>query len=54
VQSDLMAGTFLALMDGISYSSEHQPGTPPRHVMAEAIISVLLDGLRPRGQQTGA
>jgi AcrR family transcriptional regulator len=51
LQPDLMAGAFLALMDGISYSSEHQPGTPPRQVMAEAIISMLLDGLRPRGQE---
>ena len=50
MQSDLMAGAFLALMDGIAYSSDHQPGTPPRLVMAEAIISILLDGLRPRMQ----
>lgn len=48
---DLLAGSFLALMDGVSYSSEHQPGTPPRHVMAEAIISLILDGLRPRDGQ---
>lgn len=50
MQPDLMAGAFLALMDGIAYSSDHQPGTPPRLVMAEAIISILLDGLRPRPQ----
>lgn len=50
MQPDLMAGAFLALMDGIAYSSDHQPDTPPRQVMAEAIISVLLDGLRPRMQ----
>jgi hypothetical protein len=54
MQPDLMAGAFLALMDGISYSSEHQPGTPPRAIMAEGIISMLLDGLRPRGQALGA
>lgn len=48
MQPDLLAGAFLALMDGISYSSEHQPGTPPRQVMAEAVITMLLDGLRPR------
>lgn len=47
---DLLAGSFLALMDGVSYSSEHQPGTPPRHVMAKGIISLMLDGLRPRGE----
>ena len=50
MQPNLMAGAFLALMDGIAYSSEHQPGTPPRQVMAKAIISILLDGLRPRPQ----
>ena len=50
MQPDLLAGAFLALMDGIAYSSEHQPGTPPRQIMAEAIISMLLDGLRPRTQ----
>ncbi len=48
---DLLAGSFLALMDGVSYSSQHQPGTPPRHVMANAIVSLLLDGLRPRDEQ---
>jgi AcrR family transcriptional regulator len=45
---DLLAGSFLALMDGVSYSGQHQPGTPPRFVMVEAIISLILDGLRPR------
>lgn len=48
---ELLAGSFLALMDGVSYSSEHQPGTPPRRVMAEGIISLILDGLRPRDEQ---
>jgi AcrR family transcriptional regulator len=50
IQADLLAGSFLALMDGISYSSQHQPGTPPRQVMADTIISIVLDGLRPRNQ----
>jgi AcrR family transcriptional regulator len=50
---DLLAGSFLALMDGVSYSSEHQPGTPPRHIMAEGIISLVLDGLRPRDETGG-
>jgi AcrR family transcriptional regulator len=48
---DLLAGSFLALMDGVSYSSQHQPGTPLRHVMAEAIISLILDGLRLRAER---
>lgn len=50
---DLLAGSFLALMDGVSYSSEHQPGTPPRAIMVEGIISLLLDGLRPRHAAPG-
>lgn len=53
MQPDLLAGSFLALMDGVSYSSEHQPGTPPRHIMAEAIISLMLDGLRMRAEMAG-
>lgn len=48
MQPDLLAGSFLALMDGVSYSAQHQPGTSPRRVMAEATISLILDGLRPR------
>lgn len=48
MQPDLLAGSFLALMDGVAYSSQHQPGTPPRQVMAEAMVSLLMDGLRPR------
>lgn len=47
MQPDLLAGSFLALMDGVAYSSQHQPGTPPRQVMADAIVSLLMDGLRP-------
>lgn len=51
MQPDLLAGSFLALMDGVAYSAQHQPGTPPRHVMAHAIVSLLLDGLRHRAEQ---
>lgn len=45
---NLLAGAFLALMDGIAYSAENQPGTPSKEAMARALISMMLDGLRPR------
>ena len=44
---DLLAGSFLWLMDGLSYG-ETRMGAPPRNDMAEDLVSVLLDGLRPR------
>jgi hypothetical protein len=45
---DMLAGSFLWLMDGLSYGQTRM-GAPPRDVMAEELISMLLDGLRPRG-----
>lgn len=50
---DLLAGCFLWLMDGLSYG-EAQTGAPPRQVMAEEIISMMLDGLLPRLPETMA
>jgi AcrR family transcriptional regulator len=44
---DLLAGSFLWLMDGLSYG-QTRLGAPPREVMAGDLISVLMDGLRPR------
>ncbi|HHY54302.1 MAG TPA: TetR/AcrR family transcriptional regulator [Chloroflexi bacterium] len=44
---DLLAGSFLWLMDGLNYG-ETRSGAPPRQVMAEELISLLLDGLLPR------
>jgi AcrR family transcriptional regulator len=44
---DLLAGSFLWLMDGLSYG-QTKLGAPAREVMAEDLISVLMDGLRPR------
>ena len=44
---DMLSGSFLWLMDGLSYG-ETRMGAPPREVMAEDLISMLLDGLRPR------
>ncbi|MEZ4767235.1 MAG: TetR/AcrR family transcriptional regulator [Caldilineales bacterium] len=51
---DLLAGSFLALMDGITYASSNQQASPPRAAMGEAIVSLLLDGLRPRAENNGA
>lgn len=44
---DLLTGSFLWLMDGLSYG-ETRAGAPPRQVMADEIISLMLDGLLPR------
>ncbi len=44
---DLLAGSFLWLMDGLNYG-QTRIGAPPRSVMAGDLISILMDGLRPR------
>lgn len=44
---DLLAGSFLWLMDGLNYG-QTRLGAPPRAVMAGDLISILMDGLRPR------
>lgn len=44
---DLLAGSFLWLMDGLSYG-QTRLGAPPRSIMADDLISILMDGLRPR------
>jgi AcrR family transcriptional regulator len=44
---DLLAGSFLWRMDGLSYG-QTRLGAPPRSVMADDLISILMDGLRPR------
>jgi AcrR family transcriptional regulator len=46
---DLLAGSFLWLMDGLSYG-QTRLGAPSREVMADDLISVLMDGLRPRNE----
>lgn len=48
VSPDLLAGSFLGLMESIAYASANQPASPPRQVMAEIVIGMMLDGLRPR------
>jgi AcrR family transcriptional regulator len=47
VTPDNLTGFFLSVMDGIHYAST-LPGTSPKDVMACELVSVLLDGLRPR------
>ena len=47
---DLLAGSFLWLMDGLNYG-ETRTGAPPRQVMADDLISLLLDGLLPRAAE---
>ncbi len=44
---DLLVGCFLLLMDGLNYGETRQ-GAPPRHVMADEVISLMLDGLLTR------
>jgi len=47
VTPENLTGFFLSVMDGIHYAST-LPGTSPKDVMASELVSVLLDGLRPR------
>jgi AcrR family transcriptional regulator len=51
VNPDMMAGTYLAVLDGVDYSGT-RPGTPERRVMLKELISVLIDGLRPRSDSS--
>lgn len=45
VDSEMITGAFLAIMDGISYRQAHSDEISPE-VMAKEMISVLLDGLQ--------
>ncbi|MBX3014427.1 MAG: TetR/AcrR family transcriptional regulator [Caldilineaceae bacterium] len=47
IHPDLLAGSFLTLLDGLNHAV-HQEGAPPRRVMVDEIITILLDGIRPR------
>jgi len=44
---DLLAGCFLSMMNGLNFALQ-QPHAPPRQAMVQDIITLLLDGLRPR------
>jgi AcrR family transcriptional regulator len=43
----LLAGSFLALMDGLTIGQSRQ-NAPPRWVISGEIVDILLDGLLPR------
>lgn len=45
IMPDLLAGSFLTLLDGLNHAVR-QPGAPPREVMVAEIITILLDGIR--------
>lgn len=47
VNPDLLAGCFLSLMEGLHHG-EHRVGAPPRQMIVNEIVTLLLDGLRPR------
>lgn len=47
MNADVMAGMFLAILDSAHFSGSG-PGIPTRESMFGDIISVVLDGLRPR------
>jgi hypothetical protein len=47
VTPENLSGFFLSVMDGIQYAST-LPETSPKDVMACELVSVFLDGLRPR------
>ena len=47
VHPDLLAGFFLSMMDGITFSQAQQTHLP-REIMTDEMIGVLLDGIRPR------
>ena len=42
---DLLAGSFLTLLDGLNHAVRQQ-GAPPREVMVAEILTILLDGIR--------
>lgn len=47
VLPDLLAGSFLTLLDGLNHALR-QEGAPPRAILVAEIITILLDGIRLR------
>lgn len=45
VLPDLLAGSFLTLLDGLNHALR-QEGAPPREILVAEIITILLDGIR--------
>lgn len=48
VDSMRLTGTFLSLLEGIQFASHHGQTNLPPVVMADEIIDIVLNGLRPR------
>jgi len=44
VQPDLLAGFFLTLMDSLNHA-DGRVGAPPRQVMVDEVVTLMLDGL---------
>ncbi len=47
INPDVLAGCYLAILDGMAYSGA-RPGAPKRDKMLDEVISVLIDGVRVR------
>lgn len=47
VHPDLLAGSFLTLLDGLNHALR-QEGAPPRAALVDEIIMILLEGIRLR------
>lgn len=45
---DLLAGSFLAILDAVAFAEERSYGTSDRVAMAHTMVDVLLDGLEAR------
>ncbi|MDX2273339.1 MAG: TetR/AcrR family transcriptional regulator [Cyanobacteriota bacterium] len=48
VAPSTLAGYFLAVMDSAAFSNTRWGSTAAREVIAEEMVSILVDGLRPR------
>jgi AcrR family transcriptional regulator len=48
INPDLLTGAFIALTDGFAQATQSNFGTMSQQEMAAQMISVLVDGLRPR------
>lgn len=48
VDPDRLTGTFLSLLEGIQFATNHRQTDMSRVAMADEIIDIVLNGLRPR------
>lgn len=51
LDADHLAGLFLTTMEGVMYVARAGHADMPAQAIAEQIIDVLLNGLRPRGEE---